>query len=71
MNIFRRLIDFIEGNAESLRFDVVSERLRNSELRYITVADSKREMREDFRRLRRDFDSSLRAYENGKESRTK
>lgn len=67
MNLFRNLIDFLEGNFESLRFDVVSNRV-NNDLRYLTVADSKREMRNDFIRVRRDFDRTIKSSKYGKES---
>lgn len=69
MNLFRKLIDFLEGNDGSLRFDVVSSRLHD-DLHYMTIADSKEEMRNDFRRLRRDFDKTVKASAYGKESRT-
>lgn len=69
MNLFRKLIDFLEGNAGSLRFDVVSNRLHD-DLRYKTIADSKQEMREDLRCLRHDINKTIKASVNGKESRT-
>lgn len=67
MNLLRKLIDFLEGNSESLRFDVVNNRLHR-DLRYITIADSKREMRNDFIRIRCDFDTTIKSSKYGKES---
>lgn len=71
MNLFRKLIDFLEGNDNSLRFDIINNRVSDG-LRYITIADSKREMRNDFRNLNNDFNVTMNhIYEYGKEGRTK
>jgi len=67
MNPFRKFIDFLEGNVGSLRFDVACNHIDNN-LCYLTMADSKREMRNDFKRLRHDFDKSINASKYGKES---
>lgn len=69
MNLFRKLIDFLEGNAGSLRFGVARSRLHD-DLHYMTIADSKKELRNDFRRLRRDFYKTVNASGYGEKSRT-
>lgn len=74
MNILRTILGFIEDDPKSMRLEAVSERVREElgDLRYKTIADSKREMRGDVERLRGDFHKAIRtASDNGKESRTK
>lgn len=74
MNIFRTILGFLEDDPKSMRLGAASERVRKElgDLRYKTIADSKREMRGDMERLRGDFHKAIReASENGKKSRTK
>lgn len=74
MNIFRTILGFIEDDPKSMRLGAVSERVREElgDLRYKTIADSKRDMRGDVVRLRGDFHKAIRiASDNGKKSRTK
>lgn len=74
MNIFRTILCFVEDDPKSMRLGAVSERVRKElgDLRYKTIADSKREMRGDMERLRGDFHKAIReASENGKKSGTK
>lgn len=68
MNLFQKLIDFLEGNPGSLRFDVVSNRLHGDDLHYITIAESKRRMSQDFKHIRYDFNQSTKSAAYGKES---
>lgn len=73
MNFFRAFLGFLEDDPKSMRLGAVSERLREElgDLRYKTIADSKREMRGDLMRLRGDFHKAIReASDNGKKSRT-
>jgi len=72
MDIFCSLMGFLRGDDNSMRIDAVSRRmLEDIELRYKTIADSKREMRGDMERLRGDFYKSVKTVsENGKKSRT-
>ena len=73
MYIFRTLIDFISDDSESMRLDAVEMRVRDQigDVRYKTIADSKREMRGDVERLRSDFNKAIKeASENDKKSRT-
>ncbi|MCM1216537.1 MAG: hypothetical protein NC209_04000 [Alistipes sp.] len=72
MELLRIFVGFLEGSDNSLRIDVVKERMRNDELRYKTMADSKREMRGDMQRLLTDLKTAIeKTSQNGKESRTK
>lgn len=74
MNFFRTILGFIEDDPRSMRLGAVSNRVREElgDLRYKTIADSKREMRSDVDRLRGDFHKAIRqASYNGKKSRTK
>ena len=74
MNILRTFIGFLQGDDDSLRIDAVRERLhgREDELRYMTIADGKREMRGDMMRLHGDFRKAINeASDNDKKSRTK
>lgn len=73
MNIFRAFIGFLSDSPDSMRLDATSKRLRdNNDLRYMTIADSKREMRSDMMRLRGDFHKAIKeASDNVKKSRTK
>lgn len=73
MNIFRTLIDFISDDPQSMRLDAVRGRVRQQmgDVRYLTIADSKKEMRGDMERLRGDFHKAIReASDNDKKSRT-
>ncbi len=73
MNIFCAISGFMEDAPDSMRLGRVSERLRKEfgDLRYKTIADSKREMRGDVENLRGDFRKAIKeASNNGKESRT-
>jgi len=73
VNIFSAISGFLEDDPKSMRLGRVSERLREElgELRYKTIADSKREMRGDVENLRGDFRKAIKeASKNGKESRT-
>lgn len=72
MNLFRAFLDFLADDRKSMRLDAVSERMRDEfgDLRYKTIADGKRDMRDDMRRLHGDFRKAMnKASENGKESR--
>lgn len=74
MNIFRTILDFLEDDPTSMRLGAASERVRKElgDLRYKTIADSKREMRGDMKRLRGDFCKAIKeASDNGKKSGTK
>lgn len=72
MNIIKTVIDFLEGTDDSMRIDAVRKRVNTDDLRYVTIADSRREMRDDMMRLRGDFHKSIKkASEDVKTSRTK
>lgn len=74
MNIFRTFIDFVSDDSQSLRLDAVSKRVREQigDVRYLTIADSKREMHSDVVRLRGDFYNAIKeASQNDKKSGTK
>lgn len=72
MNIIKTVIDFLEGTDDSMRIDAVRKRMHTDDLRYITIADSRREMHDDMIRLRGDFHKAIKkASENVKTSRTK
>lgn len=74
MNIFRTFIGFLTDSPDSMRLGATSERVRKEigDLRYKTIADSKREMRGDMMRLRGDFRKAIRmASQNDEKSRTK
>ena len=74
MNLLRTIIGFFDDDPQSLRFETTARRVHSQlgELRYMTIADSKREMRGDVERLHRDFHNTIReASENDKTSRTK
>lgn len=69
MKLLRTIIGFFDDDPQSLRFEATARRVRSElgELRYMTIADSKREMRGDVERLRRDFHNAIReASDNGK-----
>lgn len=72
MNIFHTLIGFLNGSDDSMRLDAARKRVKELDnLRYYTIADSKREMRGDMERLRGDFHKAIReASKDGKKSRT-
>lgn len=61
MNPFSSLIRFLEGKAGSFRFDSLSLDPDLRDLRYETVADGRRNMREDMRRLNGDWKKSIKA----------
>lgn len=73
MNILRTLMDFLSDDPQSMRLNAVEKRVREQmgDVRYKTIADSKREMRGDVERLRSDFHKAIReASNNDKKSRT-
>lgn len=59
MNPFSALLRFLEGKAGSLRFDSISSDSEMGELKYETVADGRRNMREDMKRLNTDWNKSI------------
>ena len=61
MNPFSSLIRFLEGKAGSFRFDTLSLDPDLRDLRYESVADGRRNMREDMRRLNEDWKKSIKA----------
>lgn len=74
MDILRTVYDFITDDPQSMRLNAVRKRVREElgEIRYKTVADGRREMREDVHRLRNDFRKAVKqASEHEQESRTK
>lgn len=74
MNIFRAFIGFLTDSQDSMRLDATAKRVREQigDLQYKTIADSKREMRDDMMRLRGDFHKAIKeASDNDKKSRTK
>lgn len=74
MNIFRAFIGFLADSPDSMRLDATEKRVREQigDLQYKTIADSKREMRDDMMRLRGDFNKAIKeASNNDKKSRTK
>lgn len=61
MKIFRSIMDFLAEGSNSMRLDAVKTRVRKEigDLQYKTIADSKREMRDDMMRLRGDFHTAI------------
>lgn len=71
MNPFVALTRFLEGKPGSLRWGSLSVSEEVGDLRYRTIADGKRDMRGDLRRLGSDWKRSVdKLSENGKKSRT-
>lgn len=60
MNPFTALLRFIEDKTGSLRFGIVSPTTPVGDLRYVTVAESNRKLRDDFKRVAQDLNNAMR-----------
>ena len=70
-NPFKILLRFLSGKPGSLRFRTVSIGNIAESLRYETIADGKRNMRDDLRNLGGDLKENInKIYKNGSQDRT-